>query len=667
MFGRLYQILVCYAVNCRRGRAVLTDASLAILLTWERSDLRRLEALAIDAQALELAIKARLQLLAEWVRSVSDSQFEDLLGMLPNLWRLTLPLALQLVNQYRAEADTDCSKAKTLLVLGIVGLQGSGKSSLAASLHQLITLLGHRCLAFSLDDLYKTYAERQALQVRFPQLKWRGAPGTHDLDLGVAIFEQLRQGKPAQVPRFDKSAWGGAGDRAGYELVETADVVILEGWCVGMTTLPMALLANQSEFTLSCGLALADYQRLWQYLDRLLVVYAPNYAWSLAWRQEAEMKTRQGLTAPEVAEFVSYFWQALPPSLYFPELLHRPNWQSLVVEIDRKRNYEAIYMLSAARKDLMQRILLFSPDLSEQKYWSELLADLAELELEISLEPLPSKVSTRSDLDYILVSLQFDQLQSSCTKLIAATDVPVLLLAPPQVPEQAKVAPLLKSGALDLLTQQQTKAEVETRLAHASFVRSLQRQIEQSKLDLKEMAQALAEALGEIAQKEKLDYLTQVYNRSYFYQQLDTEWRRLARGQENLTVVLLELDYFRQLNSLYGYQSGDYYLQQIAKLIKQQVKRPADLVARYSDYQFGLLLPSTDAGGAIHVTRNIQNQLDHLDLPQGKVSLSVGICSTVPNSEVESESFLRVVEQALLEAKEQGRDRIILKAFEVHV
>ncbi|MDX1977877.1 MAG: diguanylate cyclase [Pseudanabaenaceae cyanobacterium bins.68] len=667
MVGRLYQILVSYAVSCRLGDpcGALSGSDLNILLTWEKSDLGRLKALGIDPQALEWAIATRLQLLALWVKGASTSEWQALPEILLNFWKLTLPLALHLVSLSRDRSGGEESRLP--LVQGIVGLQGSGKSTLAASLKQLITYLGCSCLAFSLDDLYKTFADRQVLQAQFPQLKWRGVPGTHDLDLGVQVFEQLRRGQPAQIPRFDKSTWGGLGDRAGYEVVTAADIVIFEGWCVGMNALPRAILANHSEFTLTCGIALVEYQRLWRYLDRLLVLDAPNYVWSLAWRQGAEVQASQGLSDLEVADLVAYFWQALPPYLYFADLLNLPTQVNLVVEIDRGRNFEAIYMLSAARKDFM-RILLLSSDLSEQKYWSESLADFAEFELESDVVQAIAKlsaISSQSAFDYILLSLEFDQVQSICAQITAATEAPVLLIA--SLPMQAELAPLIKAGALDLLTQQQTRAEVQARLTQASSVRSLQHQVEQSKVDLREMAEALAEALAAIAQQEKLDYLTQVYNRSYFYQQLESEWRRLAREQENLAVILLELDYFRQLNALYGHQSGDDCLKQIAELIKQELKRPADLVARYSDYQFSLILPSTDAGGAIHVTRNIQNQIEQLDLPQGKLSLSVGICSTVPNSDLASESFLRVAEQALLEAKEQGRDRIILKAFEAHV
>jgi len=87
-------------------------------------------------------------------------------------------------------------------------------------------------------------------------------------------------------------------------------------------------------------------------------------------------------------------------------------------------------------------------------------------------------------------------------------------------------------------------------------------------------------------------------------------------------------------------------------------------VARCADHQFSLVLPNTDAGGAIHIARLIQKDVQKLELVQGPISLSIGISSTVPTLNHTSEDFLQASEQALAEAKDQGRDRIILKAFE---
>ena len=142
------------------------------------------------------------------------------------------------------------------LIQGILGGQGTGKTTLCQVLRLIIGKLGYSTVSLSLDDLYKTYADRQQLQKADPRLIWRGPPGTHDIDLGIAVLDKLR-GSPTrhlaavdnpksdalkpdlinkniEIPRFDKSAYGGAGDRSQPEIISSADIVLFEGWFVGV-------------------------------------------------------------------------------------------------------------------------------------------------------------------------------------------------------------------------------------------------------------------------------------------------------------------------------------------------------------------------------------------------------------------------------------------------
>ena len=99
----------------------------------------------------------------------------------------------------------------------------------------ILQQLGYRTLSLSLDDLYKTYSDRLVLKQQDPRLIWRGPPGTHDIDLGLNVLDQIRQCKsPVMVPRFDKSAYSGAGDRTTPEIVTDVDIVLFEGWFVGV-------------------------------------------------------------------------------------------------------------------------------------------------------------------------------------------------------------------------------------------------------------------------------------------------------------------------------------------------------------------------------------------------------------------------------------------------
>lgn len=166
-----------------------------------------------------------------------------------------------------------------------------------------------------------------------------------------------------------------------------------------------------------------------------------------------------------------------------------------------------------------------------------------------------------------------------------------------------------------------------------------------------------------------LDGLTGVANRRYFNEYFNREWQRLAREQAPLALILCDIDYFKQYNDTYGHVTGDLCLQQIAGAIGQAAKRPADLVARYGGEEFAIILPNTKAEGALAVAAEIQNYVKALQIPHAKsqvsdyVTLSLGISVTIPTAKSTFEQLISIADQALYEAKFQGRDRAILKPF----
>lgn len=269
-----------------------------------------------------------------------------------SLWNLWLPLAMQLAS-YRQQLGRP-------LIQGILGVQGTGKTTLATVLSLILTHLGYRTLSLSLDDLYKTYAERQHLQQQDPRLIWRGPPGTHDIELGLQLLDQLRQPNPLHpilVPRFDKSAQEGAGDRTTPEQVENIDIVLFEGWFVGVrpidpsvfdasTPAPIDTPADR-DFARDMNERLKDYLPLWERLDRLMVLYPTNYRLSQQWRRQAEQQMKaegkSGMTDSQVDDFVSYFWKSLHPELFITPLIEKPNWVDLAIEINPDRTAGAIY------------------------------------------------------------------------------------------------------------------------------------------------------------------------------------------------------------------------------------------------------------------------------------------------------------------------------------
>ncbi|HPA39054.1 MAG TPA: kinase [Phenylobacterium sp.] len=195
-------------------------------------------------------------------------------------------------------------------VVGICGAQGSGKSTLSAVLAHQLEARGLKVATLSIDDLYLTRAERQALAREVhPLLATRGVPGTHDVDLGVQVLAALAQPGRTVLPRFDKAA----DDRAARETwpgVEgPVDVILFEGWCVGarpQAEADLAVPVNALEQEEDAGgawrafvnAALAGpYRRLFAPIGFQVLLRAPGFEVVLAWRREQEAKLRARLAA----------------------------------------------------------------------------------------------------------------------------------------------------------------------------------------------------------------------------------------------------------------------------------------------------------------------------------------------------------------------------------
>ena len=163
-----------------------------------------------------------------------------------------------------------------------------------------------------------------------------------------------------------------------------------------------------------------------------------------------------------------------------------------------------------------------------------------------------------------------------------------------------------------------------------------------------------------------IDGLTQVANRRQFDQQLDMEWRRMQRQQEPLALVLCDIDFFKRYNDSLGHQQGDTCLIQVARGLNKGLRRSADILARYGGEEFAAVLPNTPGEGALTVARNMQSQIRllemvHPDSPiADRVTISMGVAVCQPGNGDNPEKLIARADQALYQAKSQGRNQIFL-------
>ncbi len=160
------------------------------------------------------------------------------------------------------------------------------------------------------------------------------------------------------------------------------------------------------------------------------------------------------------------------------------------------------------------------------------------------------------------------------------------------------------------------------------------------------------------------DGLTGIANRRLFDASLEREWDTARDSQQPLSLILLDVDLFKQYNDLYGHLQGDRCLTDIAQTLGLAAVGPRDVVARFGGEEFVILLPETDAQGGRRVAERCQRLIDKLAIPHKQsphgesVTLSLGVGTTVPGEGSTASAFLQAVDQRLYAAKQKGRNRV---------
>jgi len=160
------------------------------------------------------------------------------------------------------------------------------------------------------------------------------------------------------------------------------------------------------------------------------------------------------------------------------------------------------------------------------------------------------------------------------------------------------------------------------------------------------------------------DALTGLHNRRHFDVVCAAESERARRDQRPLAVLFIDVDHFKSYNDCHGHRAGDSCLAAIGTAICQSLQRPADLAARYGGDEFVVLLPDTDADGALDVARRVLAAIVALDIPHGDsptglVTPSIGVAQLVPGINPTSQELLERADRALYAAKLAGRGRIM--------
>ena len=247
--------------------------------------------------------------------------------------------------------------------------------------------------------------------------------------------------------------------------------------------------------------------------------------------------------------------------------------------------------------------------------------------------------------DLVLLDVQMPGMDGHevCQRLkadAATRDIPVIFVTA-QNDEQAETQGL-EVGAVDFISKPINPQIVRARV--------------RTHLTLKAQADLLRQWVY-------TDGLTGVNNRRSFDEHLANECARARRSRSPLSVLMLDVDFFKRYNDLYGHQAGDEALRKVAYCLQQGVRRPGDLIARYGGEEFVALLPDTHLAGALELARSLGSRvanlaIAHADTPLGKVlTVSMGACTLVNGDSGSAEALLRGADQQLYLAKTRGRNQ----------
>jgi diguanylate cyclase (GGDEF)-like protein len=185
--------------------------------------------------------------------------------------------------------------------------------------------------------------------------------------------------------------------------------------------------------------------------------------------------------------------------------------------------------------------------------------------------------------------------------------------------------------------------------------------------ELYEINELLRKANADLERISTVDGLTNISNRRYFDIVLQKAWRMGMRERQPLALIMIDIDNFKMFNDTYGHLAGDQCLKSVADVIKKVAKRSGDFVARFGGEEFVALLPNTTEDGASIVAEEIRVKIENLGIKQEKiatvVTVSLGVAVTIPDKNTHPDNLINAADQALYQAKKDGRNTIVRSSF----
>ncbi|CAE6935425.1 diguanylate cyclase (GGDEF domain) with PAS/PAC sensor [Pseudomonas marincola] len=241
-------------------------------------------------------------------------------------------------------------------------------------------------------------------------------------------------------------------------------------------------------------------------------------------------------------------------------------------------------------------------------------------------------------------------------------DVPIIVLSTKEDP-QIKCA-AFSAGANDYLVKLPDVIELVARIRYHSRSFLALQQRDEAFRALRESQQQLLEANLVLQRMMKSDGLTGLANRRHFDEYLDIEWKRAMRESSQLSLVMIDVDYFKKYNDHFGHVAGDEVLRMLGKAMDAACSRASDLAARYGGEEFVMVLPGTSSGGARLQAEKLRRAVEELNIAHNMpaegshVTISIGVATMVPQQGQDPVGLVEKADQGLYQAKAGGRNQV---------
>ncbi len=294
-------------------------------------------------------------------------------------------------------------------------------------------------------------------------------------------------------------------------------------------------------------------------------------------------------------------------------------------------------------KFLKQKILVADDMSVSTKILCEALQHFYEVIVVNDGEKVLSAARSEDPPDLILLDTQLQTVEGyeTCKKLKRAEttqNIPVIFIS--AIEEEIKG---FEAGCVDFIIKPLNIPIVVARI--------------KTHLNLKQKSDMLENLLS-------IDRLTNIPNKRRFDETLEMEVGRARRSKLPISIIFIEVDFINSFYENYGFSAGDFCLDNVAKVLEQTIRRPADFVARYGQEKFGAILPETELQQTLTLASKIESNIKKLNIPHSHsqvsdvITLSQGVITSVPNDELSPWDYIKAVDNALTQAKEQGYNQI---------